>query len=106
MKKQTPKVLLLDKVNPLCRQELEKAGYKCRQEDLLSRKELEEDLKNHAVVVIRGSTKLDKTLIENGARGKLRLIVRVGAGVNNIDLDAATHCGVIVETRPAPTPTR
>jgi len=45
MKKQTPKILLLDKVNPMCRQELEKAGYDIRQEDSLSRKELEEGLK-------------------------------------------------------------
>jgi len=100
MKKQTPKILLLDKVNPMCRQEIEKAGYYVRQEDSLSRKELEQSLKDYTVVVIRGSTKLDKSLIENGARGKLRLIVRVGAGVNNIDLDAATHCGVIVENTP------
>ena len=100
MRKQTPRILLLDKVNPLCRRELEEEGYKCRQEDSLSRKELEKHLKEYTVVVLRGATKLDKQLIEKGAKGKLRLIVRVGAGVNNIDLDAATHNGVIVENTP------
>jgi len=100
MRKQIPKILLLDKVNPLCRRQLEKAGYTCRQKDALSRKELEKCLKDYTVVVLRGSTKLDKGLIEKGAKGKLRLIVRVGAGVNNIDLDAATHNGVIVENTP------
>jgi D-3-phosphoglycerate dehydrogenase len=100
MKKHIPRVLLLDKVNPLCRQELDKAGYRCRQEDSLSRKELQKCLKDYTAVAIRGATKLDQELIQAGAKGRLRLIVRVGAGVNNIDLDAATHNGVIVENTP------
>ena len=44
------------------------------------------------------SDKVTATLLD--AAPKLKIVVRAGAGYDNIDLDAATACGIIVENTP------
>ncbi|MCD6405246.1 MAG: phosphoglycerate dehydrogenase, partial [Planctomycetes bacterium] len=51
-------------------------------------------------IVLRSASKITAPVLEAGARGNLRLIVRVGAGVNNIDLTSATKNGVVVCNTP------
>lgn len=56
--------------------------------------ELEKIISQYQVIVIRSATTLTKELIEKGA--SLKLIVRAGAGVDNIDVKAASANGIPV----------
>lgn len=59
-----------------------------------------EALKEFDAVVIRSATKLTKEVIDAEAGGKLKLIVRAGVGVDNIDLQAAKDNGIEVKNTP------
>jgi len=50
-------------------------------------------------LVVRSETRVDAELIEAGKR--LRVIARAGAGVDNIDVEAATRLGVLVVNAPS-----
>ena len=47
-----------------------------------------------AAVVVRNRTPVDRGLLE--ACPELRIVARVGVGLDNIDVDAADHLGVVV----------
>ncbi len=68
--------------------------------DHIEQDKLGEALKEFDGVVIRSATKLTKEVIEKEAGGKLKLIVRAGVGVDNIDLQAARDNGVEVKNTP------
>ena len=95
------KVLILDHINKACAESLWEAGFEVKQADETSEQgELEEVAPEYSAILLRGSSKLPAEVIEKGARGRLKLIVRAGAGVDNIDVAAATRFGVIVENTP------
>ena len=68
--------------------------------DHIEQDKLGEALKEFDGVVIRSATKLTKEVIEKEAGGKLKLIVRAGVGVDNIDLQAARDNGIEVKNTP------
>lgn len=78
---------------------LEKAGIEVVN-DHIEQDKLGEALKGFDAVVIRSATKLTKEVIEAEKGGKLKLIVRAGVGVDNIDLVAAKENGIIVKNTP------
>jgi len=49
-------------------------------------------------LIVRSATKVTKELLEKAER--LRVIGRAGVGVDNIDVDAATHRGILVMNTP------
>lgn len=53
---------------------------------------------NYEALVVRSETKVTAPVIEAGKR--LQVIGRAGSGVDNIDLEAATHQGVVVVNAP------
>lgn len=59
-----------------------------------------EALKQFDAVVIRSATKLTKEIIDVEAGGKLKLIVRAGVGIDNIDLQTAKDNGIEVKNTP------
>jgi len=59
--------------------------------------ELDKGLKNVQVLIVR-STVVSKECIENSPQ--LSLIIRAGAGVNNIDMEAASSMGIYVANCP------
>jgi len=65
----------------------------------LSPEELRNELQNYDGIVIRSGTTLTANILKNQSR--LELIVRAGVGVDNIDLAAATHEGIVVMNTPA-----
>jgi len=89
------KILILDGVNSVCAAMLRRAGYSVKERKSLSG----DSLSSYDAVVIRSATKLTDRMLRSAAE-RLRLVVRVGAGVDNIDLDAATRCGILVENTP------
>ena len=63
--------------------------------------DLTEEIGNYDGIVIRSGTKLGADLIERAHR--LRVIGRAGAGVDNVDVDAATRRGIVVANAPEST---
>lgn len=59
---------------------------------------LPSELADADALVVRSATKVTAPLLEKAA--KLRVIGRAGVGVDNVDVDAATHRGVLVMNTP------
>lgn len=53
---------------------------------------------HYDALIVRSQTKVTSNIIE--AAGNLQVIGRAGVGVDNIDLDAATSCGILVVNSP------
>ncbi len=66
--------------------------------DLLPLEELAGKLGSFDAVIIRSAHRMTRELLEAGP--DLRVVARAGAGVDNIDLDAATARGVLVLNTP------
>lgn len=49
-------------------------------------------------LLVRSATQVDRALV--AAASRLRLVVRAGIGVDNVDLDACAEAGVLVENTP------
>ncbi|MDP3766403.1 MAG: phosphoglycerate dehydrogenase, partial [Dehalococcoidia bacterium] len=60
--------------------------------------ELRDLIRDYDALVVRSETKVTSEVIEAGK--KLQVIGRAGRGVDNIDLDAATHQGIVVVNAP------
>jgi D-3-phosphoglycerate dehydrogenase / 2-oxoglutarate reductase len=65
----------------------------------LSPEQVREALRDADGIIIRSATKLTPELLEGQKR--LKVIVRAGVGVDNIDLPAATRQGIVVMNTPA-----
>jgi len=68
----------------------------------LTPKQLLEEIKGYDVLVVRSATKVTKDVIEAGR--KLKIIARAGAGLDNIDVQAASARGIeLINAPEAPT---
>ena len=61
---------------------------------------LGEKLKDFDGLVIRSATKITRDILEAEKGGKLKLIVRAGVGIDNIDINAAKEFNVTVKNTP------
>lgn len=91
------KVLIADKLPELYIKKLEDNGLEVVFEPKFGESDLETALENIDILVVR-STKVNETAINNA--DKLNLIVRAGAGYNNINLSAANKKGIYVANCP------
>ncbi|MGB8644584.1 MAG: phosphoglycerate dehydrogenase [Anaerolineae bacterium] len=64
----------------------------------LSPAELKEAVGDYQALIVRSGTKVTREILEAGRR--LVVVGRAGVGVDNIDVEAATRCGVIVVNAP------
>jgi D-3-phosphoglycerate dehydrogenase / 2-oxoglutarate reductase len=63
--------------------------------------ELKEQVKNFDVLVVRSATKVRQPIIDSAvAGGRLKLVIRAGVGVDNIDVAYATEKGIKVTNTP------
>lgn len=63
--------------------------------------ELKEQVKNFDVLVVRSATKVRQPIIDSALEtGKLKLVIRGGVGVDNIDVDYAKSKGIEVRNTP------
>lgn len=60
--------------------------------------ELEAAIGEYDALMVRSQTKVTSDIIEAGK--KLQVIARAGVGIDNVDVEAATRCGVIVVNAP------
>ena len=91
------KILIADNLSPKAILALEKIGANITSNPNLKAEELSEAIDNANVLIVR-STKVYAETIEAGK--SLELIIRAGAGVNNIDLEKASNSGVYVANCP------
>ena len=91
-------VLITDGIDPQCGQILRQNGFDVTEKPKISKEELKEIIGGFDKLIVRSATKVTAEIIECGT--KLKLIGRAGAGVDNIDLEAATRNGIIVMNTP------
>ena len=62
--------------------------------------ELGTALKDFDILVIRSATKVTADILDKAQGGKLKLIIRAGVGIDNIDVPYATQKGIVVKNTP------
>ncbi len=92
------KVLLLDGVDPVCKQVFENRGIEAVEAPKLKGEELLKALPDYDAIVVRSATKVTKEVLK--AAKNLKVVGRAGVGVDNIDIPASTEAGVLVMNTP------
>lgn len=64
----------------------------------LKENELKKQIKAITILVVRSKTKITREILELGAKGKLKLVIRAGAGLDNIDLESAKEFNIDVRS--------
>lgn len=93
-------VLAPDNLNQKGRDAFQKAGILVEVPPSKDPKLLMDIIPSFNCVIVRSATKMTRELIEAGASGRLEIVGRAGVGFDNIDLDAATNCGIVVKNAP------
>lgn len=86
------KILHLDTNHPLLIEELKKLGFVCHEDYSSSKAEIEKKISQYQGVVIRSRFSIDKAFIDQATQ--LKFIARVGAGLENIDINYAQAKGL------------
>lgn len=86
------KILLLDSNHPILKNGLEKLGMQCDEDFTSAKNKIEEKIHLYEGIVIRSRFKIDKKFIDHATN--LKFIARVGAGLENIDIDYAEKKGI------------
>lgn len=92
------KILISDSVNQKSIEILQSAGYSVTYKTDYSRDELLKVIPDFNALIVRSATKVDAELISN--MKSMEIIGRAGAGVDNIDIGAATKKGILVMNTP------
>lgn len=66
--------------------------------DAIDRSELKEKLPQVEILIVRSRTQVDKDLLENAR--SLKLVLRAGIGLDNVDVPACTDQGIVVMNAP------
>lgn len=86
------KILQLDKNHPLISQQLTAKGFVVEEDYFSSYDEVLEKIKNYDGIIIRSRIPLDKNFLEKSKH--LKFIARVGAGMENINVEIAENLGI------------
>ena len=81
------KILFIDTIHPLLKQELEKENHICDTAYNKNKDQIEQIINNYQGVIIRSRFKIDKQFIDCG--NNLKFIARAGSGLENIDVNYA-----------------
>ena len=92
------RVLVCDPIHPDGLEILRSAGLQVDDQTGIDRTRLVELISNYEIVIVRGRTKIDASVIK--AARKLRIIGRAGVGLDNIDVEAAKAAGIQVWNTP------
>ena len=91
------KIVIAEKISAAAVDHLREPGWTVLTADQLDGK-LTEQLESADALIVRSAVQADAKLLEHA--NKLRVIGRAGVGVDNIDLEAATHKGIAVMNTP------
>ena len=92
------KVLIADKILPVCADVLRRAGLEADHRPGIAGVELLKAVADVEAIVVRSDTRITEEVMRGAPR--LRVVGRAGAGVDNIDVAAATKRGVVVMNAP------
>jgi len=92
------KILVCDPIDVEGVQKLRDKGFKVDIKPSIVKEELEKIILEYDAIVVRSRTKVSRDIIERGKR--LKAIGRAGAGLDNIDLEAAEEKRVAVLNTP------
>ena len=94
------RILVTDGMEKSAVEKLKNSGYEVV-ERFYEPEELKEQIKNYDAVVVRSATKVRQPIIDAALEtGRLKLIIRGGVGVDNIDVDYAKLNGIAVANTP------
>ena len=88
------KILISDKVADICQTSLKEKGFEVDTKPGLPPEELCKTIGGYHGIIVRSATKVTAEMIRSGKN--LKVIGRAGAGVDNIDVNAASECGIAV----------
>lgn len=88
------KILITDKTDESIITILQNAGFSVDYKPDISREDLLKIIKDYDAILVRGRTKVDKEVMDRAE--KLKLIGRIGVGLDNIDLKTAKEKGIEV----------
>ena len=92
------KILISDKTHPDCAKIFREAGFEVDEKPGLGHEERLAIIKDYQGLVVRSATKVTPDLLE--AAENLKVIGRAGAGVDNINVPAASAKGIVVMNTP------
>jgi D-3-phosphoglycerate dehydrogenase len=93
------KVLISDPVSESAINKMKEAGHEVDVKSDVTPEELLEIIPDYEVIVVRSRTKVRKPLLEKAKN--LKLIVRGGVGIDNIDAEDAKNLGIEVRNTPS-----
>lgn len=88
------KILISDKVADICQTSLKEKGFEVDTKPGLRPEELFKTIGGYHGIIVRSATKVTAEMIRSGKN--IKVIGRAGAGVDNIDVNAATERGIAV----------
>lgn len=91
-------VLISDAVDQQCAEILKSHNISVTYNTKLSKEELIKEIQNHDALIVRSATQVTKDVLHAGTR--LKVVGRAGAGVDNIDVAAATERKIAVLNAP------
>ncbi|WP_101773784.1 D-2-hydroxyacid dehydrogenase [Peptostreptococcus faecalis] len=94
------KILITDGMDKNAVQTLKNKGFNV-EEKFYDEDNLKEKIKEVDAVVVRSATKIKKDIIDEALKtGRLKMIIRGGVGLDNIDVDYATGNNIVVKNTP------
>jgi len=96
--KNSAKILVCDPIENEGIQKLKDAGFTVETKPTITADELKKTVSNYDVLIVRSRTKVTKEIFDAGKQ--LKLVGRAGAGLDNIDLEAAEKKAVKVLNTP------
>lgn len=91
-------ILIIDEVHQILINTLENASCKLNYSPKISAKEVKEIISDYEGIIVRSKMKITSDIIESA--NKLKFIARVGAGLENIDVDYAKSKNIKVFNSP------
>jgi D-3-phosphoglycerate dehydrogenase len=95
------RILICDAVSSDALDVIRRNGHEVVEKTEMTPDELLATVPEFDAMVVRSATKATRPVIEKGAAGRLKLIIRGGVGLDNVDAVAAKECGVAVKNTPA-----
>ncbi|MBI4834140.1 MAG: hypothetical protein HY811_04905 [Planctomycetes bacterium] len=92
------KVLICDSIDKEAVEQMRKAGLIVDDKGGIKPEELLKIVENYEALVVRSATKVTKEVFEKGK--KLKIVVRGGVGMDNIDKEAAKKANVVADNTP------
>ncbi len=94
------RILITDGISPATKERLVSLGHQVVEQSYPP-ETLGNALRAFDLVIVRSATKIRKPQIDAATGSRLKLIIRAGVGLDNIDLDAARAAGIQVRATPA-----